>query len=115
MLPDSLIDSCMGFLPNVKQVTCYRTRDADSRANPLPLQARREDLSASEMVQFGDMLMGQEGCTFFFPVSQPGFERPRNKWLIVADGFDGTEWTVLKDDLGVQQRGVAVLAAKVIA
>jgi len=114
VLPDSLIDSCMSLLPNVKQVTCYRTRDADSRANPLPLQARREDLSANQMEQFGDMLAGAEGCTFFFPASQPGFERPRNKWLLVADGFDNTVWTVLKDDLGIQQRGVAVLASKVI-
>lgn len=114
MLPDGLIDACMVLLPNVKGVTCYRTRDADARANALPLQARREDLSADEMVQFGDMLMGQEGCTFFFPADQAGFERPRNKWVIVATEFDGTEWTVLKDDLGIQQRGVAVLAAKVI-
>lgn len=113
MLPDGLIDSLMPLLPNVKAVTLYRPRDADALANPVVLQARREDYSTEQMQAFEQFLGGAEGDVFFIPVDQTGYVRPRNKWLLVATGFDGSRWTVVKDDLGIQQRGVAVLVARV--
>lgn len=105
MLTDGLIDACMGLLPGVRTVTLV-SPGGDVNVE---LDARKEDIT-EETAMFAAVESGTEACVWFFPAGQAGFVRPRMKYDITDAGGDGRVWRVIKDDLVIQSRGVAVVA-----
>lgn len=109
MIPDDFIDGILGcgVLPGVRRVTM-------TDATPTTIgvfDARKED-AQEDVLAAANVQAGQEACVWFFPADQEDLVRPRNRWQITDTGGDGSTWTVIKDDLVIQQRGFAIVASK---
>lgn len=109
MVDDDFFDGFLtgGFLPGMRDVVL---RSVDESTTEVTLEARQEPITEQQMALAG-IEAGTESVVYFFPVDQPNYVRPRSRWTI-EDGKDGSAWVIVKDDLTIQARGVAVAATR---